>query len=95
MTFRKTEYKITVLGSGGVGKTGKVRDEFVLCSSFFFDPHPPPLSSLSFFLVPALTVQMTSSHFVEYYDPSTSSSLLLFPTLNPKPTILNSSPHVF
>jgi hypothetical protein len=25
MTFRKTEYKITVLGSGGVGKTGKVR----------------------------------------------------------------------
>lgn len=26
MTFRKTEYKITVLGSGGVGKTGKAKE---------------------------------------------------------------------
>jgi len=43
VAFRKTEYKLTVLGSGGVGKT-------------------------------ALTVQMTSSHFVEYYDPTIESS---------------------
>jgi len=43
MAFAKTEYKLTVLGSGGVGKT-------------------------------AFTIQMCSSHFVEYYDPTIESS---------------------
>eukprot|EP01088_Endostelium_zonatum_P020735 TRINITY_DN7791_c0_g1_i1.p1 TRINITY_DN7791_c0_g1~~TRINITY_DN7791_c0_g1_i1.p1 ORF type:complete len:238 (-),score=74.81 TRINITY_DN7791_c0_g1_i1:91-708(-) len=43
MSFTKTEYKLTVLGSGGVGKT-------------------------------AFTIQMCSSHFVEYYDPTIESS---------------------
>jgi len=43
MGSNKPEYKLTVLGSGGVGKT-------------------------------AFTIQMCSSHFVEYYDPTIESS---------------------
>ena len=75
-SFTKTEYKLTVLGGGGVGKTGTTADHpllIMISCSAYTGYQPPPLH-------PAFTVQMCSSHFVEYYDPNILSD---HPTTQP------------